>query len=43
MKIDLGRINHLKVVKKVDFGFYLDGGVKEKSCCQSNWLHKDAR
>ena len=28
MKIELGKINHLKVVKKVDFGFYLDGGVE---------------
>ena len=26
MKIDLGRMNYLKVVKKVDFGVYLDGG-----------------
>ena len=28
MKIELGKINRLKVVKKVDFGFYLDGGVE---------------
>ena len=27
-KIKLGDYNHLKVVKKVDFGMYLDGGVE---------------
>ncbi len=24
--IEIGRMNHLKVVKHVDFGIYLDGG-----------------
>lgn len=28
MKIELGKMNHLKVVKRVDFGVYLDGGEK---------------
>ena len=27
-RINLGDYNRLKVVKKVDFGMYLDGGVE---------------
>lgn len=28
MYMELGKINRLKVVKRVDFGFYLDGGIE---------------
>ena len=33
MSIELGKFNQLEVVKEVDFGLYLDGEMKVKSCC----------
>ena len=33
MSIELGKFNQLEVVKQVDFGMYLDGEKREKSCC----------
>lgn len=37
-KIKLGDYNHLKVVKKVDFGMYLDGGVEGEILLPSRYV-----
>ena len=38
MSIELGKFNTLRVVKKVDFGMYLDGGEEGEILLPSRYV-----
>lgn len=43
MSIELGKYNTLKVVKKVDFGMYLDGGEEGEILLPSRYVPEDCK
>lgn len=43
MKIELGEINRLEVVKSVDFGMYLDGGEEGEILLPSRYVPEDLK
>lgn len=43
MSLSLGTINHLKVVRKADFGLYLDGGPTGDILLPNRYVPKNAR